>query len=124
MFSIKNSDIGPGGEISSMSTLAWHVCCFFYKKDEIKKIIIGPRPGEKIFEELMTKNEAKNAYETDDMLIVLPDVKIKDPDFKRIHKYENSRPCKLTKYSSRDEKTLSKPEITKLLLNSKFKYDD
>jgi hypothetical protein len=32
VFSINNKDIAQGGEISSMSTLAWHVCCYLLVK--------------------------------------------------------------------------------------------
>ncbi|PNX52696.1 MAG: hypothetical protein BV458_08210, partial [Thermoplasmata archaeon M9B2D] len=42
------------------------------KKESIEKRIIGLRPGEKMFEELMTESEAAVAFETDDMLIIPP----------------------------------------------------
>lgn len=34
--------------------------------------ITGPRPGEKLFEELMTEEEITRAYETDNFIVVLP----------------------------------------------------
>jgi FlaA1/EpsC-like NDP-sugar epimerase len=84
-----------------------------YKPSEIKKQIIGPRPGEKMFEELMTENEAKNAIETKDMLIVPPhaefELSIKPSD------YENGKPSKLKSYISQDVKPLKKEEVNKLL---------
>ncbi len=43
-----------------------------YAPKAIKIRIIGKRRGEKLYEELMTEEEAMNAYETEDMLVVLP----------------------------------------------------
>jgi len=84
-----------------------------YKTSEMEKKIIGLRPGEKMFEELMTEKEAEKAFETDDMLIIPPEVEIPDikPD---ISDYKNARICKLKRYISRDVKPLSKKEIKKL----------
>jgi FlaA1/EpsC-like NDP-sugar epimerase len=84
-----------------------------YKPDEIKKKIIGVRPGEKVYEELMTETEAKNAFETKELLIVPPqvgmDIKLKAVD------YKNTQKSKLKRYISRDVKTLSKTQIHELL---------
>lgn len=44
-----------------------------YKPEDIKIKNIGKRPGEKIYEELMTRYEAEYAYENEDMFIVLPE---------------------------------------------------
>ena len=41
-----------------------------YDSKKIKTEIIGKRAGEKFFEELMTEDEANNAYETEDMFII------------------------------------------------------
>ncbi len=43
---------------------------FGYKPDKIKTTFIGKRDGEKMYEELMNEDEAKLAYETDDMFIL------------------------------------------------------
>lgn len=86
-----------------------------HKKSEIKKKIIGPRPGEKIFEELMTETEAKMAFETKDMLIVPPQLELPDIKFE-ISDYEKSRRSKLNRYVSREIKPLPKKEIKKLLI--------
>jgi UDP-N-acetylglucosamine 4,6-dehydratase len=42
---------------------------------EIKIKIIGIKPGEKLYEEFMTENEARRSLETDDMYIILPEMK-------------------------------------------------
>jgi FlaA1/EpsC-like NDP-sugar epimerase len=84
-----------------------------YKPNQIKKQTIGSRPGEKMYEELMTETEAKKAFETDDMLIIPPQVEIgitlKIPDYKNAYK------SKLERYISRDAKPLTKEGINKLL---------
>jgi len=84
-----------------------------YKPSEIKKEIIGPRPGEKIYEELMTESEAENAIETKDILIVLPHkefgINLKQSD------YKNSRTSKLKRYTSKDVKLVTIKEVNKLL---------
>ena len=85
-----------------------------YGAEEIKKKIIGPRPGEKIFEELMTETEAKKAFETDDMIIITPQIHFPDV-YLTISDYKNARASKLDRYVSRDVKPLSKKEICKLL---------
>jgi FlaA1/EpsC-like NDP-sugar epimerase len=84
-----------------------------HKPSEIKKKTIGVRPGEKIYEELMTETEAKNAFETKELLIVPPqvgrDIKLKASD------YKNAKNSNLKRYVSRDVKPLSKTKISELL---------
>ena len=84
------------------------------KKENIKKKCVGPRPGEKIFEELMTEAEAEMAFETEDMLIIPPQVELPDIKF-GVSDYQNARHSKLNRYVSRDTKPLSKEGIKKLL---------
>ncbi len=85
------------------------------KTNEIKKEVIGPRPGEKIFEELMTETEAEKAFETKDMLIIPPQaefgINLKTSD------YKNAQKSILKRYASRDAKPLLKEEINKLLFS-------
>ena len=86
-------------------------------KIEIKTI--GRRAGEKLYEELMTEDEATDAYEDKEMFVVLPQTleimgrlsyKLRD-NFKKAQKRE---------YSSKGVKLLTKEEIRSLLteLNS------
>ena len=84
-------------------------------KPEIKKEIIGPRPGEKIYEELMTESEARKAFETNDMLIIPPQVNIGIN--LKVSDYKNARVSKLKRYISKDVKPLSKDGINKLLVS-------
>jgi FlaA1/EpsC-like NDP-sugar epimerase len=86
----------------------------YTNKKEIKKKIVGPRAGEKMFEELMTETEAKMAFETEDMLIIPPQLVIPSIKFE-VSDYQNARHCKLNRYISRDFKPLSKEDIRKLV---------
>lgn len=67
-----------------------------------KKILIktiGVRPGEKLYEKLMTEEELENALETDEMLILISRIDVFDatPKFK---KYPYAKPTKLKEYRS------------------------
>jgi FlaA1/EpsC-like NDP-sugar epimerase len=81
-----------------------------YKPKDITIRLIGKRKGEKLYEELMTEEEAFNAYETEDMLLVLPQAPqtISSPrnGFKKIP---------LKRYTSRDTTILTKKQIRELL---------
>lgn len=87
---------------------------YCYKKDDIKKKIVGPRAGEKMFEELMTETEAKMAFETEDMLVIPPQLELRDVKFE-LKDYKNARYSKLNRYISKDVKPLSKKEIKRLV---------
>jgi UDP-N-acetylglucosamine 4,6-dehydratase len=87
------------------------------KKETIEKRTIGLRPGEKMFEELMTETEAAVAYETDDMLIIPPQLEMPSISYS-VSEYPNARPCKLDGYSSRDITPISKEKIKSLLFSS------
>jgi len=81
-----------------------------YKPNEIETRLIGKRKGEKLYEELMTEEEALNAYETEDMLLVLPQTPqtVSNPrnGFKKVP---------LEGYTSRDTTILTKKQIGNLL---------
>lgn len=77
---------------------------------------VGKRPGEKLYEELMTKYEAEYAYENDEMFVVVPE------NFDKIKHLSFSLPSDFKKtnknsYSSdgMDSNILQKKEIKKLL---------
>jgi FlaA1/EpsC-like NDP-sugar epimerase len=75
-----------------------------YDSKRIKVKLIGKRKGEKLYEELMTEDEAANAYETEDMLVVLPQPP--DKGLKRIS---------ARRLTSKDTTELAKKEVEKLL---------
>ena len=74
------------------------------------------RPGEKMFEELVSEKEGSKLFETEDMLIVPPQIELPDINL-QISDYQNAVNSKLNRYTSRDVKSLSKEEINVLLLN-------
>ena len=86
------------------------------KKDSIAKKIIGLRPGEKMYEELVTETEAAFAYETDDMLIIPPQIEMPSIHY-TTSDYPNARQSSFTRYSSKDVKPLSKEDIRQLLFS-------
>jgi len=80
-----------------------------YEPKDIEVEIIGKRKGEKLYEELMTEDEAMNAYETEDMLVVLPEYPIIPAQ------REGLKRIAFRKYTSNDTRELTKKEIERLL---------
>lgn len=80
---------------------------FGYLPEDIKIDIIGLRPGEKLFEELMTEKEAINAKELEDMYIVYAE-ELYDKKRDRNHTQNHG-------YNSKNAKHLTKDEIKELL---------
>jgi FlaA1/EpsC-like NDP-sugar epimerase len=83
---------------------------FGYKPKDIKIRLIGKRKGEKLYEELMTEEEAFNAYETEDMLLVLPQNPQTVPNPKN-----GFRKIAFRRYTSKDTTLLTKKQIRDLL---------
>lgn len=81
-----------------------------HKPESIKINTIGIRNGEKMFEHLMNEEEARYAYETKDMFIVLP-----QPIFPGYF-LEGCTKAKQKRYASDDANVLGQEEV-KLLLN-------
>ncbi|WP_019424722.1 SDR family NAD(P)-dependent oxidoreductase [Paenibacillus sp. OSY-SE] len=79
--------------------------------DCIKIEEIGLRPGEKMYEELMTVEEAKHALETEDMFII-PNA------FMKPHQYEGARRAKVRSYSSHDVTPVNYEQLENLLLQA------
>lgn len=84
------------------------------EKEDIKKKVIGPRPGEKKYEELMTESEAGMAFETEDMIIIPPQVVLPDIQFD-VTDYPGAKHCQLKRYTSSDKKSLTVEQIKDLL---------
>ena len=82
--------------------------------DKIEIDVIGSRVGEKLYEELMTEEEAVNAYEDEEMFVVLPqtfDVTGELP----YNLPDNFKKAQEREFSSERVKLLTREEIKHLL---------
>ena len=84
-----------------------------YSPNKIQMKTIGNKPGEKLYEELMTEEEARRALECDDMFILLPEIE----ELLYIDKssYSSTSQAEIKAYSSKDEKFLTKEKIKEIL---------
>jgi len=89
--------------------------------EDIKIEKIGAQPGEKLFEELMTEEEASRAYEINDLFLILPTLK----DLYGINesRYDFSlNPARITSYNSRDQNPLTQEKIHSIFKEMFDKY--
>lgn len=77
-----------------------------YKPEEIEIKIVGKRPGEKIYEELMAEEEAAQAYKLKNMFVL--------PSFKS---REKKTKIKINEYRSDNTKLMSIKEIKDMLVH-------
>ncbi|MEM2796493.1 MAG: SDR family NAD(P)-dependent oxidoreductase [Candidatus Hadarchaeales archaeon] len=120
---IRATEMAKGGEIFifkmpvvNISDLATTMIEKFAEKyghdpQKIKTKIIGRKPGEKLYEELMTEGEAERALETEDMFIVLPEIK----EIRANFEYPKAKKAEVKPYRSCDIKPMTKKEIEKML---------
>ena len=88
---------------------------YSYKPSDIGVEIIGSKPGEKMYEELMTEDEAVRSLERDDMFIILPEI---EDGLTRIDKSAyDATPIKSKDYVSKDAVPITKDEIGYILKN-------
>ncbi len=126
---IKAAEMARGGEIfvfkmpvlriSDLAEVMIHKYAtkLGYQTHQIKIKIIGKKTGEKLYEELMTENEARRALETKDMFIILPEMRELIPkNIKFV--YPGAKKARPKSYRSCDETPLRKDEIEKLLDNA------
>lgn len=85
-----------------------------YQPGDIRIKIIGKRGGEKLFEELMTKEEAEYAYENNDMFIILPQRITHEIPFEP-KKPRTFKKSVIEEFSSRNAELLSTEEIRTLI---------
>ncbi len=79
----------------------------------VELVTIGLRPGEKLYEELMTEEESSRSFETDDMFIILP----YNSEFRDcINTYVGAIPSKVGTYSSTGDRPMYSGEIKAMLL--------
>jgi FlaA1/EpsC-like NDP-sugar epimerase len=77
---------------------------------------IGIRPGEKLYEELLTTEEMSRALETDHMFVVLPVLPSISGKIQYIYKGRVQPVSLQRRYISAEETTLTVPEIKQLLI--------
>ncbi len=109
---LKSAEISRGGEIFVLKMdglriidLAQAMIEEFapahgFKPESIKIQEIGVRPGEKMYEELMTEDEASRSFESKDLYVILQ-------SYEAAKGYKGFKPAKLTRYTSKDVKLLS-----------------
>lgn len=85
------------------------------KKNSLNELVqineIGLRPGEKMYEQLMTEDEAKVALETDELFILMPSFGGKGRNYNNLKKFNGELP------SPFKEDTINKEILRKWLLN-------
>lgn len=92
----------PAFKLSDLvdAMIEFYAPLYGYKPEEIDVKIIGKRPGEKLYEELMTSDEMLTAYDNGDLFIIRDELNKKHPDFI---------------YNSNEIDHLSKDDILKIL---------
>ena len=86
-----------------------------HRPEDINIETIGIKPGEKMYEELMTEDEAIRSLERDDMFIILP--QIEDELTKIDVSAYDALPIKSKDYVSKDVVPITKNEIKTILKN-------
>jgi FlaA1/EpsC-like NDP-sugar epimerase len=122
---LKAAEIAKGGEIfilkmpviqisdlaAAMSDELLSSCGSVNKEVEINTI--GRRPGEKLYEELMTDLESTSAYENDEFIVVIPSNPKQENNERNVPEGFLKAESKI--YSSKNERLLSKDEIKSML---------
>ncbi len=85
--------------------------------EKIKIEVIGLKPGEKMYEELMSQEESRRALELSQYFAVLPAF---SGIYRRIeYKYEDSKPLEdVVPYHSGNQKPLSQEELARFLVDN------
>jgi len=124
---LKSVDMAQGGEvfIFKMSTVNISDLAevlieglaprYGYSPKDIDVKVIGTIPGEKMYEELMTENEATRSLEREDMFIIIPEIKDEISGFDE-SAYE-ATPIWSKDYVSKDVVPITKEEIGSILKN-------
>jgi UDP-N-acetylglucosamine 4,6-dehydratase len=114
----KSNELAVGGEVfvlkmpvvrisDLVEVLIEEVTRKYKINEQVQIDIIGLRPGEKMYEELMSEDEARIAYETDDMYIIPP---MYSEDHKNKQTFTNYNAMK------HDENIISKETFRKWVL--------
>jgi UDP-N-acetylglucosamine 4,6-dehydratase len=116
---LKSAEISRGGEIFVLKMDGLRIIdlakamieefapAHGFKPESIKIQEIGVRPGEKMYEELMTEDEASRSFESEDFYVILP-------SYDATKGYKGFKPANLARYTSKDVKLLSPEALRKL----------
>jgi len=122
----KSAEVSQGGEVFifkmptiNISDLAEVLIAelaphYGHRPEDIKVDIIGTKPGEKMYEELMTEDEASRSLERNDMFIILP--QIEDELAKIDVSAYDAVPIRSKDYVSKDVIPITKDEIKAILM--------
>lgn len=92
-----------------------------HKPQDIRIEIIGTRVGEKMVEDLISEEEAASVLETKDLFIIPMMIDVPNLDkSKLVRVYPGAKPVRISSYSSKDQKPVTKAEIKKLLEKGKI----
>jgi UDP-N-acetylglucosamine 4,6-dehydratase len=91
---------------------------FGHRPEDIKVEFIGTKPGEKMYEELMTEDEARRSLEREDMFIILP--QIEDERTKIEISAYNAVQIRSKDYISKDVAPIKKEQIKNILMKEKI----
>lgn len=123
---IKSCEISRGGELfvlkmpvinlKDLSNVVIEQVCEKYglNKEDINIEIIGNKPGERMYEELMTMEESHYAKDLGKMYVVFPTTHALDY-YESV--YETYRNCEIASYSSHGLKPISKEEVGVMIEN-------
>ncbi|KRE46313.1 SDR family NAD(P)-dependent oxidoreductase [Paenibacillus sp. Soil522] len=100
----------PVINLKDLATVVIEETCnrFGLKPEDMQVDTIGIRPGEKMFEELMTEEESRWALE-------LPDMYIIPSNFVKRHHYQDAVKAAYGTYSSHNQQPISSEEVRRLV---------
>ena len=123
---LKSAEMAKGGEIFIFKMPALRIGDlaevmiqesspeYGYVHNEIEIKNIGKRPGEKLYEELMIGEEAENAYEDEEMFIVLPQTFDITGELS-YNLSDNFKKSEKREYSSKNTKLLTVEEVKAII---------
>jgi UDP-N-acetylglucosamine 4,6-dehydratase/5-epimerase len=126
---LKSAELAKGGEIFILKMPVFmlsdlvHVVVeelapkYGIESNKVKIKEIGLRAGEKMYEDLMTEEEARSTIETNHYLIIQPEITFSH--FKKVKRdYNGGKRTLKESYSSKQSKILSREELKEILLKA------